>query len=134
MVGDWGAAVAVAAWTVIALLWALAFFLGAFIVPVVLAVTVIAVILTMRVSSGWRAGRIVMVSALALWVVCSFTFWWLWGVGFDAADSFKPEPAIMVLYDPSLMVGSVAFVVFVLTLGMGVVRRKVTTGSASIRA
>ena len=77
-----------------------------------------------RTPSHWRAGRIIMTSALVLWATCTVVFWWLWGVGLDAADSLRPDPPVMVLYLPSLVIGSVAFAVFFLTLGVGVVRRR----------
>ena len=127
LVGSSGPAAAVAAWTGIALLWVVAFFVGALIVPFVLAATMTAVPLTMRASSQWRAGRIIMTSALVLWATCTMSFWWLWGVGFDAADSFRPDPPVMVLYLPSLIIGSVAFAVFFLTLGAGIVRSRATS-------
>lgn len=71
-----------------------------------------------RTPSHWRAGRIIMTSALVLWATCTVVFWWLWGVGFDAADSLRPDPPLMVLYLPTLIIGFVAFAVFFLTLAI----------------
>jgi hypothetical protein len=70
-----------------------------------------------------RVGSTVMLGAGVLWLACTVTFWWLWGVGFDAADANQPPPAVMGWYAPSFMVGLGAFITFWVTFAVSVIRR-----------
>lgn len=63
-----------------------------------------------------------MLGSLTAWVICTLLFWWLWGVGFDAADAGRPDPAVMALYVPSFWLGAASFVFFWGMLVGGVIR------------
>jgi hypothetical protein len=71
----------------------------------------------------WRATDLVMLGTLMLWLVCTVAFWWLWGVGFDAADANQPLPAVARWTGPSLLVGLGAFVTFWAAFVVSVVRK-----------
>jgi hypothetical protein len=71
----------------------------------------------------WRGTDIVMLAALMLWVVGTVAFWWLWGVGFDAADANLPLPDVMKWEGPSFFVGLGAFVTFWAAFAANVIRR-----------
>lgn len=53
-----------------------------------------------------------MLGSLTTWVIGAVLFWWLWGVGFDAAEASRPDPPIMALYEPSFLLGAASFVLF----------------------
>ncbi len=59
-----------------------------------------------------RAWMVVMLSAATLWVACSVALFWLWGVGFDAADAMLPAPPVTRWFAPSFWVGFAAFIAF----------------------
>jgi hypothetical protein len=63
-----------------------------------------------------------MLGSLTTWVICAVLFWWLWGVGFDAAEASRPDPPIMALYEPSFLLGAGSFVLFWGTLVIAIVR------------
>lgn len=124
LLGGAGGWLAVVAWSGVAALWVGAFALGLVFVPFAAACTVGAVFLVRRVASAWRVGEVLMLGSLATWVFCTVLFWWLWGVGFDAADAFRPMPPVMALYEPSLWLGVASFVVFWGALVVGEIRKR----------
>jgi hypothetical protein len=111
-------------WSGLVFLWVVAFVLGWLVVPIVAGVTAAAAILTARFSASWRTGRLAMRASLGVWAVCSVLVWWLWGAGFDAADTGRPMPTLMVLERPSFFLGAGAFVLFWVLLTVGVVRTR----------
>lgn len=70
-----------------------------------------------------------MVASAGVWLCCTVMFWWLWGVGFEAADALSPEPWITNLAAPSFALGCVAFVLFWLAVAMAVARGTRMSGS-----
>ena len=71
-----------------------------------------------------RVGSVVMMRGTgALWLACTVVFWWLWRVGFDAADASQPEPAVMKWAEPSFLVGLGAFITFWATFVVSVIRK-----------
>jgi hypothetical protein len=56
-------------------------------------------------------------------VVCTVAFWWLWGVGFDAADANLQMPDVMRWEGPSFFAGLGAFVTFWVFFAVSVIRR-----------
>ena len=119
--GAAGVRPAVIAWGGVTVLWVTFFVFGAAVVPFATACTVGALFLVRRVASSWRVGRVLMLGFLTAWVVCTVLFWWLWGVGFDAADALRPMPLVMALYEPSFWLGAVSFVLFWGTLAGGAI-------------
>jgi len=122
LIGEAGVWPAMTTWGVVAVLSATAFMLGAAVVPFTAACTVGAVLLVGGVASSWRVGRVWMIGSLTTWVICTVLFWWLWGVGFDAAEAPRPMPPVMALYEPSFLLGAVSFVIFWGTLVVAVIR------------
>lgn len=112
LVGEAGIWPALIAWGVFAVLSAIAFVLGAAVIPFTAACTVGAVSLIGVVASSWPVGRALMLGSLTTWVIGAVLFWWLWGVGFDAAEASRPDPPIMALYEPSFLLGAASFVLF----------------------
>jgi hypothetical protein len=104
-------------------LWVAAFLFGSALLVVAGACTVAAVVVAWRTAGDWTTGKAILATSAALWVVCTVAFWWLWGVGFDAADALQPVPGYVdALSGPSLVVGAIAFVVFWGTLAWVVFR------------
>jgi predicted nucleic acid-binding protein len=66
----------------------------------------------------------VMLATLVLWLVCTVVYWWLWGVGFDAADAGLPMPAVMKWYKPSFLMGFGAFIIFWAAFAVSATRQK----------
>jgi hypothetical protein len=71
----------------------------------------------------WRGADIVMLGTLMLWLACTVAFWWLWGVGFDAADANQPPPPGQEWAGPLFLVGLGAYVTFWATFAVSVIRR-----------
>jgi len=63
-----------------------------------------------------------MLGSLTTWVICAVLFWWLWGVGFDAAEALRLDPPVMALYEPTFLLGVASFVLFWGTLVAAVIR------------
>lgn len=122
LMGEAGVWPALSTWGVFAVLSAIAFVLGAAVVPFTAACTVGAVVLVGEVASSWPVGRALMLGSLTTWVICAVLFWSLWGVGFDAAEASRPVPPIMALYEPSFLLGAASFVLFWGTLVVAVIR------------
>lgn len=122
LIGEAGVWPALTMWGVFAILSAIAFVLGAAVVPFTAACTVGAVVLVGEVASSWSVGRALMLGSLTTWVICAILFWWLWGVGFDAAEATRPDPPIMALYAPSFVLGTASFVLFWGTLVVAIIR------------
>ncbi len=74
-----------------------------------------------------------MLGAAVLWLACTVFFWWLWGVGFDAADANQPLPAIMTWYAPSFWVGLGAFIAFWVAFVGSVIQIASTGRDARVR-
>jgi hypothetical protein len=74
-------------------------------------------------QNPWRGTDIVMLGTLMLWLVCTVAFWWLWGVGFDAADANQPPPAGTQWAGPIFLVGLGAYVAFWAAFAVSVIRR-----------
>lgn len=118
-VQSWGGALsgaeggrkAVFAWAWVLASLPILFMVGGVLAPFVIPATILVALLVTRQGSS-RAGRVVMLGAAVLWLASSVFFWWLWGVGFDAADANQPLPAIMRWYGPSFWVGLGAFIAF----------------------
>ncbi|MET9018941.1 hypothetical protein ABZV93_03050 [Actinopolymorpha sp. NPDC004070] len=124
LVGGSGVWAAALAWSTLVVLWVTVFLLGWLVLPAVAGLTVAAVLLTARFSAAWRPGRLLMLASLGVWAVCSVVVWWLWGVGFEAADTGRPMPAVMVLERPSFVLGAGAFLLFWAHLLAGVVHTR----------
>jgi len=122
LIGKAGVWPVVSTWGVFAVLAGIALVLGAAVVPLTAACTVGAVVLVGVVASSWPIGRALMLGSLTIWVICSILFWWLWGVGFNAADASRPDPPIMALYTPSFFLGAASFVLFWGTLVVATIR------------
>ncbi len=73
--------------------------------------------------SPWRGTDIVMLAALMVWLVCTVAFWWLWGVGFDAADANQPPPPGQQWAGPMFLVGLGAYITFWAAFAVTVIRR-----------
>jgi hypothetical protein len=73
--------------------------------------------------SPWRGTDIVMLAALMLWLACTVVFWWLFYVGFDAADADQPPPAGTQWTGPLFLVGFGAYVTFWAVFAVSVIRR-----------
>jgi hypothetical protein len=71
----------------------------------------------------WRGTDIMMLGTLMLWLVCTVAFWWLLGVGIDAADANQPPPAGQQWTGPSFLVGLGAFAAFWAAFVVSVVRK-----------
>lgn len=113
---------ATAAWAVVvAVLPVPLLFGGPLLLLVIPGSMVVALHLTRH--NPWRGTDIVMLAALMLWLVCTVAFWWLWGVGFDAADANQPLPAVTSWTGPSFLVGLGAFVAFWAAFVVSVVRK-----------
>jgi len=87
---------------------------------------VVAVRLARRGHS--RGTDAVMSVTLVLWLVCTVVYWWLWGVGFDAADASLPMPDVMKWEGPSFFVGVGAFVTFWVAFAVSVSRQSFWQG------
>jgi hypothetical protein len=88
------------------------------------------VVLRLARQGHWRASDSVMLGTAALWVLCTVVYWWLWGVGFDAADAFQPEPDIMKWYEPSFLVGLGSFITFWVAFLVSVIHRTSDTAAS----
>lgn len=123
LVGGSGAGAAAFAWTAIVVLCVVAFMLD-WILPFVAGLTSAAVILVNRLMSSWWLGRLIALASLAVWAICTLVVWWLWGVGFEAADAGQPAPAVMALYRPAFVLGAAVFSVFWVILFVGTIRTR----------
>ncbi|PFG34655.1 hypothetical protein [Sanguibacter antarcticus] len=109
------------------------FMVGGVLAPLVVPAALLVALLVTRHGPS-RAGRVVMLSAAVLWLACTVLFWWLWGVGFDAADAGQPPPAVMGWYGPSFWVGLGAFVTFWIAFVVRVVQVASTRGTVHSRS
>ena len=95
--GAEGGGRAAVAWASVLASLPVLFLVGGILSPLVIpAAIVVALCLTRQGPS--RAGSVVMLGTAVLWLACTVVFWWLWGVGFDAADANQPLPAVMRWY------------------------------------
>lgn len=79
-----------------------------------------------------RGTDTVMLGTLMLWLVCTVGHWWLWGVGFDAADANQPPPAGTQWTGPLFLVGLGAYLTFWAVFAVSVSRR--ASGAARANA
>jgi hypothetical protein len=95
------------------------------ILPALWLVLPVAMVVVLRLArqGPWRVTDGVMLGTAVLWLVCTVVYWWLWGVGFDAADALQPEPDVMKWYGPSFFVGLGAFITFWVSFVVGVIHR-----------
>jgi hypothetical protein len=112
---------ATAAWAVVVAIFPFSLLFGGLLLLVIPGSMVFALHLARH--NPWRATPIVMLGTLMLWLVCTVAFWWLWGVGFDAADANQPLPAVTSWTGPSFLVGLGAFVTFWAAFVVSVVRK-----------
>jgi hypothetical protein len=123
--GRAGAVQAVGAWAGLLIIWVTAFLFGAAFFLLAGAGTAVAVIVAWRLAGDWTPGKALMAVSAVLWAACTVVFWWVWRVGFDAADAMRPVPGYVgALSGPSLVVGSTAFLVFWATLARVLVRAR----------
>ena len=121
LAGAEGGGRAIGAWVLVVALLPVPLLIGGpLLLLVVPAAMVVALVLTRRGPS--RAGSVVMLGTAVLWLACTIVFWWLWGVGFDAADANQPLPAVMRWYKPSFVVGLGAFIAFWLAFVVSVIQ------------
>ena len=120
---------ATAAWVVVVAIAPIPLLFGG---PLLLLVIPGSMVVALHLArhNPWRGTDIVMLATLTLWLACTVAFWWLWGVGFDAADANQPTPAVMKWYEPSFLVGLGAFVTFWAAFVVSVVRR--ASGAARV--
>lgn len=81
------------------------------------------VVLRLARQGPWRVTDGVMLGTAVLWLLCTVVYWWLWGVGFDAADALQPQPEVMKWCGPSFLVGLGSFITFWATFVASVIRR-----------
>ena len=123
LAGAEGGGRATLAWVSVLASLPVLFLIGGPLAPLVLpAAMLVALFLAHRDQRSSRMGSVVLLGSAALWLACTIIFWWLWGVGFDAADSFQPQPDVMKWATPSFLVGLGAFIAFWATFVVSVVR------------
>jgi hypothetical protein len=113
---------ATAAWAVVVAILPVPLLFGGPLLLLVIPGSMVVALHLARVRASRRTA-IVMLGTLILWLVCTVIHWWLWGVGFDAADAGLPMPAVMRWYKPSFLVGLGAFVAFWAAFAVSVIRR-----------
>lgn len=109
--GAEGGGRAAVAWASVLAALPVLFLIGGVLTPLVIPAAIVAALFLTRQGPS-RAGSVVTLSTAVLWLACTVVFWWLWGVGFDAADANQPLPAVMRWYEPSFLVGFGAFIAF----------------------
>lgn len=109
--GKRGGVRAAVAWISVLASLPVLFLVGGFLAPLVVPGAIV-VALSVAPRGQSRAAWVVMLAASLLWTVCTVVYWWLWGVGFDAAEAFQPEPSIMRWAEPSFVVGACGFLTF----------------------
>lgn len=122
LAGAEGGGRATVAWASVLASLPVLFLVGGPFLPLVLPATMIVALVLAR-QDRWRVGSVVMLGTAVLWLASTVVFWWLWGVGFDAADAFQPLPAVMKWYEPSFWVGLGAFITFWGAFVVSVIRR-----------
>ena len=121
LAGAEGGGRAIGAWALVVAILPVPLLIGGpLLLLVIPAAMVVALVLTRQGPS--RAGSVVMLGTAVLWLACTIVFWWLWGVGFDAADANQPLPAVMRWYKPSFVVGLGAFIAFWLAFVVSVIQ------------
>jgi hypothetical protein len=123
LAGSEGMGVAAGAWVLVVASLPVLFLVGGPLSPLVIPGAMVVALYLGRDKPS-RVGWLVMLGTAALWLACTVTFWWLWGVGFDAADANQPLPAIMKWYEPSFFVGLGAFITFWIAFVASVVRKQ----------
>ena len=131
--GAEGGGRAAVAWASVLASLPVLFLVGGILSPLVIpAAIVVALGLTRQGPS--RASSVVMLGTAVLWLACTVVFWWLWNVGFDAADANQPLPAFMRWYEPSFVVGLGAFIAFWLAFVVRVIQITRTGRNVSSRS
>jgi hypothetical protein len=125
--GPWRA---LGGWAAVAVIAPLAHFLGGPLLLLALPVALLSPLLLVF-RSRWRTGIVIMTGSAALWLGCTVAFWWLWGIGFDAADAMQPLPPVIIWSARSFFVGLGAFLVFWATFLVGLVRCSWTRPAAA---
>jgi hypothetical protein len=118
---------ATAAWALVVAILPIPLLFGGPLLLLVIPGSMVVALHLAREGASRRTG-VVMLAALMLWVVCTAGFWWLWNVGFDAADANQPMPAVMTWYEPSFLVGLGAFITFWVAFAFSVIRRASDSG------
>jgi len=80
-----------------------------------------------------RGTDAVMLVTLVLWLVSTVVHWWLWGLGFDAADASLPMPGVMRWYKPSFLVGLGSFIMFWVAFAVSVIRQNLWQAQPTVR-